>query len=328
MTKLVYDYEPLIFKACCAVELRQIRCTNSINKEEHVFKSRTEFYGDWRKKVGGWLGEQTENGANYKLEDYLIEDTREVQPLENALFILKNKIRDINEELNADSYYGYVGGVGNFRKEICTLLPYKGNRKESILPFHLNEAKEYLLQNHNATAVDSRECDDALVTDMFTALKNKQKLTGVIAEKDFLGCDGTWYNSDQMITYRVKGFGHLERTPKAIKGQGRMWKYLQVCWQDAADNYYANCFSDQKNGEVAVYNRLKDCTNDLEAFTAMKEHFMYLYPNEKEIVDCRGVTRVIDWLYVMQECFNMAHLERWRGDRVDVRETMDKLGVK
>jgi len=55
---------------------------------------------------------------------------------------------------------------------------------------------------------------------------------------------------------------------------------------------------------------------------------LYLYPNEKEIVDYRGATRVIDWLYVMQECFNMAHLERWRGDRVNVRETMDKLGVK
>ena len=56
-TKLVYDYDPVIFKACCAVELRQIKCTNTLNKEEHVFKSRTEFYGDWRKKVISCLKE-------------------------------------------------------------------------------------------------------------------------------------------------------------------------------------------------------------------------------------------------------------------------------
>jgi len=325
--KLVYDYEPVIFKACCAVELRQIKCTNSINKEEHVFKSRTEFYGDWRKKAGGWLSEQTKNGAKYTLEDYVIEDTREIEPLENALFIVKNKLKTIQEELNANSYYGYVGGEGNFRKDICTLLPYKGNRKDMVLPFHLEEAKAYLVQNHNATVVNGSEVDDALVRDMHVALKTSTGLIGVIAEKDFLGCDGDWYNFDQMKLYNVRGFGHLEKTPQGIKGQGRMWKYFQACWQDKADNYAANCFSDEKNGEVAVYNRLKDCRNDQEAFRAIKDHFMYLYPTEKEITNWRGDTFVVDWLYVLQECFNMAHLERWNGDRVDVKEVMSKLGV-
>lgn len=327
-TKLVYDYDPVIFKACCAVELRQIKCTNLISKEEHIFKSRTEFYGDWRKKAGGWLGKETKNGSKYTLDDYFIEDIREVQAEKNALFIVKNLINGINEEFNTSNYYGYVGGdQGNFRKDICTLLPYKGNRENLIIPYHLGAAKEYLVKHHNASLAQGCENDDMLVRDMHTALKNNQKLIGVIAEKDFLGCEGNWWNFDQRKLYEIRGFGALERSDSGIIGTGRMWKYFQICWSDKSDNYAANCFSDMKNGEVTVYNRLKDCTNDVEAFIAIKEHFMYLYPAEKQIVNWRGDTLTIDWLYVLQECFNMAHLERWKGDRVNVKEVMIKLGV-
>jgi hypothetical protein len=326
--KLVYDYDPIIFKACCAVELRQIKCTNSINKEEHIFKSRTEFYGHYKKKDKGWLAEQTKGGAKYILEDYTIEDIREVQSLENALFIIKNLIKGINEEFSTPNYYGYVGGnTGNFRKDICTLLPYKGNRKEILLPFHLSAAKEYILKNHSAELAQGAEVDDYVVRDMWSAMKNKKELIGVIAEKDFLGCEGNWWNFDQKKLTNVRGFGSLQRVNDSVTGTGRMFKYFQVSWSDKADNYAANCFSDLKNGEIGVYDRLKDCQNDEEAFRAMKQHFMYLYPTPKEIVDCRGDNRVIDWLYVMQECFNMAHLERWKGDRINIQEVLTKLGV-
>ena len=209
-TKLVYDYDPVIFKACCAVELRQIKCTNLISKEEHIFKSRTEFYGDWRKKAGGWLGKETKNGSKYTLDDYFIEDIREVQAEKNALFIVKNLINGINEEFNTSNYYGYVGGdQGNFRKDICTLLPYKGNRENLIIPYHLGAAKEYLVKHHNASLAQGCENDDMLVRDMHTALKNNQKLIGVIAEKDFLGCEGNWWNFDQRKLYEIRGFGAL-----------------------------------------------------------------------------------------------------------------------
>ena len=76
-----------------------------------------------------------------------------------------------------------------------------------------------------------------------------------------------------------------------------------------------------------MYNRLKDCKNDLEAFSAMKEHFMYLYPEPIEITNFRGSTFIIDWVYVMQEQFNMAHLHRFKDDFINVREVMKNLGV-
>jgi hypothetical protein len=126
----------------------------------------------------------------------------------------------------------------------------------------------------------------------------------------------------------IRGFGELHREGKDVKVSGRLWKYFQVSSSDTSDNYAANCFSDKKNGPVAAYNVLKDCKNDKEAFIAMKEHFQYLYPEPKVITNWKGDTFEIYWLYVMQEMFNMAHLQRWEDDRIDVKETFEKLGVQ
>lgn len=323
MRKICIDYDGLLFKACCAVEERGIIAKHNSGFEQE-FKTRTEFYGNWRKKNGGWLALHPE----YKLEEFEIEDTRVVEPIENALSLLKRQISAIVENLGADSYYGYYSGSGNFRKDICTLLPYKGNRKDMILPYHLEEAKHYLAKHHNAQASVMSEPDDLVNSDMYSALKSKQDFIGVIFEKDYMGCDGDWYYPDEGVIKRVRGFGRLYRNEKGVKGEGRMWKYFQVCSFDTADNYAANCFSDKKNGEVFVYNALKDCKNDTEAFLAMKEHFQYLYPEPKEITNWKGDTFMIDWFYVMNEMFQLAHLRRWKDDTIDLREAFQGLKIE
>jgi len=317
------DYDGLLFKACCAVEERSIIVKHKTGFEKQ-FKNRTEFYGHHKKKSGGWLALNKE----YNLEEFEIEDTRTVEPVEHALGLLKRQIESIVSNLEADKYYGYISGEGNFRKDICTLLPYKGNRKDLITPFHLDAAKEYLKKYHNAIASNAREPDDCVTTDMYSAIKKKENFIGVVFEKDYLGCDGTWYWPDNGELKVISGFGELHREDTGVKGTGRLWKYFQCALGDSSDHYYAACFSDQKNGEVSVYNKLKDCTNDKEAFEAMKEHFMYLYPEPKVITNWKGDTFEIDWLYVMQEMFYLAHLERWEGDRIDVRKCFKNLGIK
>ena len=324
MTKLVFDYDFIVFKAACAVENRFVNVTNKKTNKELIFKNRTEVYGASRKRDGGWLAEQ----EGLTLDDILIEDQREVEPLANALKVAKTIIEGTCELLNAESYYGYVSGRGNFRKEICTLLPYKGNREGMISPYYRDDVTKYLVDNHNAILTANQEPDDALTTDMYSAIKNSKDLIGVTNEKDYYGCDGKWWHYDLNKLVDIHGFGHLERNSKGVvKGQGRLWKYFQVCWADNSDNYDAACFSDKRNGQVGVFNKLKDCKNDLEAFTAMKYHFQFLYPTPKVITNWRGDNIEIDWLYVMQECFNMAHLLRWENDRVDVKKVLETFEI-
>ena len=59
----------------------------------------------------------------------------------------------------------------------------------------------------------------------------------------------------------------------------------------------------------------------------MLEHFKYLYPSPKVITNWKGDTFEIDYLYVMQEMFNMAHLHRWEDDFVNVEDVVKNLGV-
>ena len=325
MSKVVFDYDWVVFKAACAVENRFVRVLNKKSNEELIFKNRTEVYGDWRKKNGGWLSEQ----SSLTLNDLEITDDREVEDVSHTIQIAKTIINGTLENLGSDDYYGYVSGEGNFRKDICTLLPYKGQRENMISPLYRKEVADYVIKHHGAIPTVNREPDDAVVTDMHTALTNKEYLIGAISEKDYMGCSGNWWHYDLGKLVKVRGFGHLERNSKgAVKGQGRIWKYFQVCFSDTSDNYAANCFSDKKNGEVAVYNRLKDCKDDKEAFLAMKEHFQYLYPEPKVITNWKGDTFEIDWLYVMQEMFNLAHLQRWEDDRIDLKVVFKGLGIE
>lgn len=323
--KIIFDYDWIVFKAACAVEDRFVKVLNKKDNTELIFKNRTEVYGNWQSKNGGWLSTQD----NLTLDDIEITDDREVQELKNTLDIAKTIIEDVVEALGATEYYGYVSGEGNFRKDICTLLPYKGNRENKISPYHRKDVAEYLVNKHNAVYTTNEEPDDAVVKDIYLAIKNKQELIAVVNEKDYMGCDGSWWNYDNRELTKVKGFGKLYRNDKgSVKGYGRMWKYFQVCFSDTSDNYAANCFSDKKNGEVAVYKRLKDCKNDKEAFIAMSEHFKYLYPEPKTITNWKNDTFEIDWLYVMQEMFNMAHLHRWDNDFIDVKNILVNYGVE
>lgn len=325
MTRLIFDYDWVVFKSSCAVENRFVRVLNKKSNEELIFKNRTEVYGDWRKKAGGWLA--TQEGLT--LDDLEITDDRTAEDVSHAIQIAKTIVLGMCEKLGTDDYYGYVSGEGNFRKDICTLLPYKGNRENMLSPIYRKEVTDYLVNKHNAMLVNDKEPDDAVATDMFSALRNKESAIGIVNEKDYYGCDGNWWHYDLDKLVKVRGFGYLERNEKgAVKGQGRLWKYFQVCFADNSDNYAANCFSDKKNGEVAVYNRLKDCKNDKEAFQAMKEHFQYLYPEPKVITNWKGDTFEIDWFYVMQEMMNLAHLQRWEDDRVDLRLVYSSLGVE
>lgn len=321
MTKLVIDYDGVIFKSACVAQSTSIRVKLKKDNSEFVFKNKTEVHGRDRKKSGGWLATQ-----GLTLDDVELQEELEVQPVVNALQVAKTMIKGILAEFDTEDYYGYVSGEGNFRKDICTLLEYKGNRKELAPPVHREAVKQYLIEHHFAIPSVNREPDDCLVSDMYSALQSKQDLIGVVFEKDYMGCDGNWYNYNDEELYRVRGFGELIRTDKGVKGYGRVWKYFQASFCDSSDNYYANCFSDVKNGEVTVYNALKDCTTDKQAFEAMVKHFKKLYPEPKTVQGCKGEVQ-IDWLYVMQEMFHMAHLERWKGDRIDVCKTLKRLGV-
>jgi hypothetical protein len=150
----------------------------------------------------------------------------------------------------------------------------------------------------------------------------------VAEDKDAKQCPGFHYNPNKDDEVRfIEGLGKLWLDKKGdVDGCGRMWLYFQVGSSDSADNYAANCFSDTKWGPKSAYEYLKDCTTDKQAFEALVRIFKKLYPERKVVDGCKGKVE-IDWLYVMQECFTMAMMLRKPDDKIDVKSTLEKLGV-
>lgn len=363
--KLIFDYDFLIFEAASIAEERYITAKHIPSNRKFEFATKTELWGDWRKREGGWIAAENARNGNdyYKAEDFEVVmcqrpkpfrvsgkegrydefgDLREeeaeptfISPLKGAKMVLDRKIKDIYTKLGGTSYEGYTGKGEVFRHELATLIPYKGNRDDLLTPLVLHKLKDYVIAKHNCELVEGIEADDAVniaVTNGYKAFKSGvgEKVVGVIVDKDYNSTEGYWHNPDKDSEPReVKGFGSLYINDKnEVKGDGRIWLYHQVMSGDASDNYAANSQSDKKWGEKSSYKLLKDCTTDKQAFEALVTGYKTLYPAPKTITNFRGDTFEIDWLYCLTENFNLAKMMRTYDEKPTVvKDVLDKLKI-
>lgn len=341
MTKLVFDYDPILYECGFIGETRHVKIVHRESGDEYEFPNRTAFYGHWKKKAGGWLADYNKAKTTPRLaEEFDYTDVQVPEPIENCIHTMKRIIQGLKEVCGADRYYGYSGKGDSFRLEKSTVMKYKGNRDGMLRPVHLAELKEYLIKHHACKIVEGIEADDACSIDLYTSYQkwkktksDDDKLILAYVDKDYLQCTGHIYNTnkqDGIDTY--DGFGWLEIVGEGskaqVKGRGRMWLYQQVMDGDTADNYCANSASDMKWGEKSAYDILKGAKNDKEAFEALVKGYKTLYPAPKTITGWRGDEIEIDWLYMLQENMTLAFMLRKLGDSINVKDTLEKLGVE
>lgn len=364
MTKLIFDIDFIIFQAVSVAEERFITALHKPTGRTFEFENKTKLWGHYKKKEGGWIAEENANNENdfYKPEDFEVVECqrprpfrytgkigsldefgkirkKEVEPYTvspwiGAKNILDSKIKEICEKLGTNDYVCYTGRGKTFREDLATLLKYKGNRDEMLRPLLLDKMKDYVIKRHNGILVEGIEADDAYsiaVIDGYNSWKKGGKqVIGVAQDKDSKQTSGWHFNPEKDDKPRlVEGFGSLFINAKdEVDGSGRMWLAFQTMNGDSSDNYKANCFSDVKWGDKAAYNQLKDCKNDKEMFQALVDGYKKLYPEKKTVVGWKGGSIEIDWLYVMQECFNLAKMMRTTDEKpTDVKAVLDKLGV-
>lgn len=97
-------------------------------------------------------------------EEYTVTTEVEAEPVSFALHSVKQFIKSVLEAVEADDYTVYLTGSGNFREEIATILPYKGNRV-APKPVHYQAIRDYLVDRYGAVVVDGMEADDQLSLD-------------------------------------------------------------------------------------------------------------------------------------------------------------------
>lgn len=363
--KIVFDIDAILFDAVSVSESRFITVTHGPTGQVMEFENRSELWGNFRTKTDGWIGMRNKlSGTDYyKATDFEIVDGQRPRPFrvkgkvigedengnpvrapdtflspsDGAKQIIDDKIAAICAKLKCGSYFGYTGTGKVFRHDLATLLPYKGNRGDSLTPLLLKEMKQYVCDHHNCTMVENIEADDAVSMATVAGYKawkegGKKDVDKVICcqiDKDGKQTEGWRFNhTKDAAPHLIEGLGSLWMDAKGNPdGEGRMFLYWQVLHGDECDGFKASCFSSKKYGGKGAYNDLKDCTTDKEAFEVMVAKFKWMYPDKKTVITFRGETE-IDWLYVMVEMFNMALMLRHEGDKIDVKAVLVKLGVE
>lgn len=108
-----------------------------------------------------------------------------------ALNNVKTVLEAATERFNSD-YKLYVHDKGNFRYDIATIKPYKGNRKDQHKPKYTTEIKDYMWNVWNGLPVREIESDDAIGIEQFD---NSDKYTVIYSiDKDMDMIPGWHYN--------------------------------------------------------------------------------------------------------------------------------------
>jgi hypothetical protein len=149
---------------------------------------------------------------------YRIEREREVEPLSHALANIKSVMAGILEATRVADFKLFISGGECFRHRIATMKEYKGNRKDTPKPVHLDAMREFLEERYGAEQCIDIEADDALAM----AMNERTVLCSI--DKDLLQVPGYHYNwvLDQKILIEPD--------------VGLRKLYLQVITGDSTDN--------------------------------------------------------------------------------------------
>lgn len=328
-TLAVYDADWVVFAASALAEERTINVIHKQSGREKEFNTRSEFYGNWRKKDGGWLAEVNKTrDTPFLVDEFDIVDVQTPKPFGMCVNIIKTCIESVQYKLGLgeDDYYGFVGKGDSFREDASTIIKYKGNRDESLSPIHLSEAKQYIVDQHNSEWQEGIEVDDRTVMECY----RKPNRILVAKDKDAVGTGCLVFNPDQMdVPQDCHNLGKLWiDDKKKVRGYGRKFFMWQIMYGDSSDNYFStSACPDTRFGEKSAYNLLAPCKTDKECWQALVDGYKTLYPEPKAVVGWRGDEILIDWKYVMQENVTLAHMLRWDGDKIVIDDVFHRLNI-
>lgn len=105
-----------------------------------------------------------------------------------------NLLSDLNDPFQVEILIS--GGSGNFRYEVATILPYKGNRLQE-LPYHFHSIKDFVVGEYSAKRVHGVEVDDAV------GILYEEGDLIVSPDKDLDQLPGLHYNPMAKVDYKV-----------------------------------------------------------------------------------------------------------------------------
>lgn len=209
------DADSIVFRCGFAVEHKQHKFY--IKGEEHLGPFQIyEYKKDIPKEFKGD-------------PELFYEETVVIEPLENALHLVKQELDGIISAAAATSYSVYIKGKGNFREAVSVTRVYKGNRDVTHRPKYEHEIRQYLKEHWKAEEVDGMEVDDKCAIEQskdmeqsFDLFRPKTIIASI--DKDLDQVPGWHYNFMRKERYWVD------------EAQAERNFYLQLLTGDPSDN--------------------------------------------------------------------------------------------
>lgn len=184
-----------------------------------------------------WLNKILKNEDEYEIHKYLY-----VQPFLSASTTVDQIIAGYKSKFGTKNIKLFFTGKDNFRDEVATLQPYKGNRDNAQRPEHYEAIKAYCIKRHKGVVIHGQEADDAVSI----AQEMEDQGTSVIVsiDKDLDMVQGYHFNPNKNDLYRVTKFDGLK------------WFYEQLLQGDSTDNIPGI----KRIGKVGAKKMLFECT--------------------------------------------------------------------
>jgi len=229
--------------------------------------------------------------------EFTYRPVAEAEPLENALALVKRQCYRIEEtlekaEFSFERLEVFLTGKGNYRDEIATIRPYKGNRLKLEKPIHYKAIRRYLRERWRAATVNGREADDEVAIQAASLNYDPDKVLIVSQDKDLRTVPGLLYN------YRRNTY-ELITEKKALENF-----YKQIVTGDATDNIMGI----HKSGAAAADAAINSDMTEVEMYATV----LALCKASFDKKDCpyKHLTPEA----VILEFGQLLHMQRFEGD--------------
>lgn len=347
----VVDMDSVSYHVAAAAETPSIIVTHKEAGWSEEFKNRTVFKGRAKKNIGGWLADQNETREANELEPFAVEDFEIVdhyvaEPVENALYSVKQKIKSIKERckelVRAEEFILLMGEGDSHRSSLKLPRKYKSNRDDLHRPILLKGVRDYCHKHQGTRIVTGIEADDALCMYGYKGWQDWKK-TGkfsycqVTEDKDSMQTNGLIINPRKKDTkwiydepFLIDGLGSLYRNEKGdVKGSGFAWLMYQT-FGDKCDGYDCTYLTNKRYGfaDVSRYETLKDCITPTEYLQTVLDKYTELFGDRVQYEAWDGTEMDIPIVEYIEMHFCCCYMLRNRCDTTTFKGLCRKYGVK
>ena len=232
----------------------------------------------------------------------MVDEGYERRSFDYVVEYIDRLIKFITEQSGCSTYELFITGTDNFRYDIATVKPYKGNRSDKPKPYYLPAARK-LLESYGAVVCNGMEADDMLAV----RAKEMDFKDCCICSRDkdlrMVPCwQYSWEVGNQpewgpnLVDYigelhfkfsdKILKNGEKSNAIKKVSGTGLKWFYAQVITGDSTDNIPGL----EGKGGGMVLQILEPCTTEQELFTAVCSAYKDKYGDtytERLLEQCR-----------------------------------------